>query len=216
MQQSTSPSQYGRPSYSQQQFFASSSAVRRSRRTLASRPHSRNELSVHVVAVQGCELCSAASVPAKSNSAGKNAPPAHWPSRSCNESRRAPNPLVAIDARVAAHTVGASFSRSRSTCHRIAGSESRSHASKSVRGAIWQYYRKAKQAIRLTHLSTSDAMVNSGPVAWPTAGNPSRPHHHDVGGSDLHWLVPQPNQRANGQFLHHRRLGQRAAIERNS
>ena len=175
MQQSTSPSQYGRPSYSQRQFSASSSAVRRSRRTLASRPHSRNELSVQVVAVQGCELCSAASGPAKSNSAGKNAPPAHWPSRSCNESRRAPNPLVAIDARVAAHTVGASFSKSRSTCHRIAGSESRSHASKSIRDAIWQYYRKAKQAIRLTHFSPSDAMVNSRPVAGPTPGNPTPP-----------------------------------------
>ena len=70
---------------------------------------------------------------------------------------------------------GASFNRSRSTCHRIAGSESRSHASKSVRGAIWQYYRKAKQAIRLTHFSTSDAMVNSGPIAWPTPGNPTPP-----------------------------------------
>ncbi len=54
MQQSTSPPQYGRSSYSQRLFAASSSAVRRSRRTAASSPHSRSEFSVHVVAVHGC------------------------------------------------------------------------------------------------------------------------------------------------------------------
>ena len=53
MQQSTSPPQYGSSSYSQREFAASSSAVRLSRRTSASIPHSRSELRVQVVAVQG-------------------------------------------------------------------------------------------------------------------------------------------------------------------
>jgi hypothetical protein len=43
MQQSTSPRQYGRFSYSQREFAASSSTVRRSRRTSAAMPHSRSE-----------------------------------------------------------------------------------------------------------------------------------------------------------------------------
>src|SRR4051794_1122188 len=127
MQQSTSPLQYDKSSYSQRQLSARSSTVRRSRSTAASRPHSRNELSVHVVAVHGCPAPSAASGPSKSKSAGKNAPPAHWPSGPWSASRRAPKPSVAILARVASQTSGGSPTRSRSTCQRNAGSESRSH-----------------------------------------------------------------------------------------
>src|SRR5258708_7780714 len=72
MQQSTSPPQYGRPSYSQRLFAASSSAVPAS--TAASRPHSRSEFNDHVVAVHGCPQPSSAPPP----------PPPH-PLRSAQE-----------------------------------------------------------------------------------------------------------------------------------
>ena len=67
MQQSTSPPQYGRSSYSQRLFAARRSAVPAS--AAASRPQSRRVLSVHVVAVHGCPAPSAASGPLKSKSA---------------------------------------------------------------------------------------------------------------------------------------------------
>ena len=43
MEQSTSPAQHGRFSYSQREFSASNSAVRRSRNAVAANPHSRSE-----------------------------------------------------------------------------------------------------------------------------------------------------------------------------
>ena len=64
--------------------------------------------------------------------AGKKAPPAHCPSGSCSASSRAPKPSVAILARVASQTADGSRTRSRSTCQRSAGSESRNHAVRSV------------------------------------------------------------------------------------
>ena len=69
MQQSTSPPQYGRSSYSQRLFAASRSAVSVS--TDASTPHSRSELSDHVVAVHGWPAPSAASGPWKSKPPGR-------------------------------------------------------------------------------------------------------------------------------------------------
>ncbi len=126
MQQSTSPPQYGRPSYSHRLFAARRSAVSVS--ADASTPHSRSEFSDHVVAVHGWPAPSAASGPWKSKPPGKNAPPAHWPSGSCRASSRAPNPSVATRARVAAQTSSEAPSRSRSTCQRSAGSESSSQS----------------------------------------------------------------------------------------
>ena len=52
MQQSTSPPQYGRSSYSHRLLAASSSAV--PARASAGRPHSRSVFSDQVVAVYGC------------------------------------------------------------------------------------------------------------------------------------------------------------------
>jgi hypothetical protein len=72
MQQSTSPPQYGRSSYSHREFAARRSAV--SPRTSGSRPHSRSDFRAQVVAVQGCPcsfICS------NSKPLGKYAPPAH-------------------------------------------------------------------------------------------------------------------------------------------
>ncbi len=69
MQQSTSPPQYGRSSYSQRLFAARRSAVSVS--TDASTPHSRSEFSDQVVAVHGWPAPSAASGPSKSKSRGE-------------------------------------------------------------------------------------------------------------------------------------------------
>jgi hypothetical protein len=119
MQQSTSPPQYGRLSYSHREFTARRSAV--SPRAAASSPQSRSVFSTQVVAVHGWPAPSAASGPAKSKSAGKYAPPAHCPSVSCSASSRAPKPSVATRARVARQTSSGACARSRSTCHRSAG-----------------------------------------------------------------------------------------------
>ena len=56
----------------------------------ASSPHSRRSFSTHVVATHGCPGCSDSALP--KNPAGKNDPPAHWPSASCFASSAAPNP----------------------------------------------------------------------------------------------------------------------------
>ena len=80
MQQSTSPPQYGRSSYSHRLLAASRSAVPASAEALT--PHSRNEVRLDVVAVHGWPAPATASGPSKSKSLGKNAPPAHCPSAS--------------------------------------------------------------------------------------------------------------------------------------
>src|SRR5690606_20318654 len=119
MEQSPSPFQYGLSSYSHRAFRASFSAVPAS--ACESAPHSRRAFRDQVVAVQGCPSCATRE---KSKPAGKNAPPAHCPSGSWWEIRRAPNPSDTTDALVAAHTASGAPARSRSTCQRNAGSES--------------------------------------------------------------------------------------------
>src|SRR3954470_19805513 len=61
--------------------------------------------------------------------AGKQAPPAHWPSSACKASSLAPQPSSATRARSFETTSIGAWIRSLSTCQRIAGSESSSHSS---------------------------------------------------------------------------------------
>ncbi len=75
------------------------------------------------------------SMPARQSSAmrrGKHAPPSHWPSGSRTASRRAPHPSVSTRAPSAATWSGGASVRSRSTCHRIAGSPSSSQSMTSM------------------------------------------------------------------------------------
>ncbi len=99
MQQSTSPPQYGRSSYSQRLFAASRSAVPAS--AAAWRPHSPSVLSAHVVAVHGCPAPSAASKPEKSKPFGKLRPARPLAVGILQHKQPRPNPSVAMRARVA-------------------------------------------------------------------------------------------------------------------
>jgi hypothetical protein len=59
---------------------------------------------------------------------GKQAPPSHNPSAPSSASRRAPQPSCSTRARSAATSSGEASVRSRSTCHRMAGSPSSSQS----------------------------------------------------------------------------------------
>ena len=59
----------------------------------------------------------------------KHAPPAHWPSSPWIASNLAPQPWVSIPGRSAGTTSCGVSTRSRRTCHRVAGSETRTQSS---------------------------------------------------------------------------------------
>ena len=93
-------------------------------------------MSVGSVAVQGWPWARRRSPAVEPASAGKNAPPSHWPSSPCKASSRAPHPSVATRARSAATTSAGASARSRSACHRMAGSASSSQSS-TVTGRVY-------------------------------------------------------------------------------
>src|SRR5262249_36102906 len=128
MQQSTSPPQYGRPSYSQRLFAASRSAG--PARAEASRPQSRRGLSVHVVAVQRCPAPPPG--PGTAGQPGRREPPAPCPRGSCSSGTCPQTPPGGFRVPAPPAASRGAAARSRSTCQRNAGSES---SSQSVRAA---------------------------------------------------------------------------------
>src|SRR6476646_4035699 len=122
MHGSTSPSKKADPSYSHVQLSRTSAIFSCTTATSGSTPKSRRSVSVGRVDVHGwpCEKS-----PRKS--AGKHAPPAQ-PSSPHSSRSGAPQPTVATRARWAATSAGDASTRSRSTCHRRAGSESSSQS----------------------------------------------------------------------------------------
>ena len=125
MHGSTSPLKNGCPACSQRQWSLTSATARRTGRQRGSTPKSCSSWSVGSVEVHGWPWFSSRRQP----SAGKHAPPAHWPSSPCNASSLAPQPSVATRARSAATTSAGAWTRSRNTCQRMAGSESSSQSS---------------------------------------------------------------------------------------
>src|SRR5215218_958331 len=123
MQGSTSPSKNGRSSYSQRQFAATAAVMSRATSEVGSSPSAYSSSITGNVDVQGW-LPSAGGMPRP----GKQAPPIHWPSGSRAASNAAPHPSPATRSRSAATSSSGAPVRSRSTCHRIAGSESSSQA----------------------------------------------------------------------------------------
>ena len=125
MHGSTSPSKNGRSSYSQRQFSLTCATARRTRSLSGSTPKVAQQGERGLRGGPGL----ARLFWAPSRPRGKSAPPAHWPSSPCRASSRAPHPSVATRARSAATTSAGASVRSRSTCQRMAGSESSSQSS---------------------------------------------------------------------------------------
>jgi len=116
--------------------FVPPTALSTAARTLGSwgsTPNSCRRTSVGAVAVHGWPLGFS---PPSALRAGKSAPPSHWPSSPCRARSRAPQPSVATRARSAATVAGDASARSRRTCQRMAGSESRSQSRTFMAGSL--------------------------------------------------------------------------------
>ncbi len=102
-----------------------SAAARLIRSEEGSRPNSRSCESENVVAVHGWPTSRHSP---GSKSPGRKAPPAHCPSSSWHERSLAPQPSVSTLARCALHCGSGASIKSRITCQRIDGSESKSQS----------------------------------------------------------------------------------------
>lgn len=89
------------------------------------------------MAVHGCPTSSHSRA---SKSLGRKAPPAHCPSASSWERSLAPQPSVSTLDRSARHSDSWVSSRSRITCQRIDGSESRSQPVTLLKPGMWRIY----------------------------------------------------------------------------
>src|SRR5256714_2344748 len=139
MHGSTSPAKKGSPSCSHLQCSRTRRTAWRAPPLAGSIPNARSSIRLQVV-----EVHSGKRVPCLSGGSdchqfaaavevNVGMPPSHWPSWRWRASNRAPQPSPATRARSAATCSAGASVRSRITCQRIAGSESNSQSTTSIR-----------------------------------------------------------------------------------
>src|SRR5438477_11435139 len=139
MHGSTSPLKNGSPSCSHLQCSRTRRTAWRAPALAGSRPNARSSIRLQVV-----EVHSGKRVPCLSGGSdchqfaaavevNVGMPASHWPSWRWRASNRAPQPSLATRARSAATCSSGTSVRSRITCQRIAGSESSSQSTTSIR-----------------------------------------------------------------------------------